>query len=292
MLSHHSTSTNDEEGSLKSKCNPSSILHSTYHECRNCYEHDLNQIPKAIGNDNDGTSSDTTSGSTNDSTTFMTNFLSNISFFAGSTCYVVTSVWDLIWYANIQQLDDDYYACERNDGDDCEKIVSFDLDLYTITSILGASLMIANASFDFYQCQLLSRSKEEIDSLWHRDIRSDFLAALAFGVAAIIELATIFFSGDVFQLINVATIVSSLIYLLSAILSLVDTTLCNFNLSRERKLCLVGDWLFLIGSLIDVMISIASEEHVIKVDGWTSYGWNVFSSVLWLTDAGKTSICR
>ncbi len=282
------TSTKDEEKLIHLRVHVSSKIRECFSHCKLC----AGEVTE-ITNDGDNGSFSDLLESRNDYKIFVIDLLSNISFFAGSGCSVITSIWDFQWFSNLQQLDDDYYYyyydCEKNNSAYCDGIVSFTLDSYTILSILGSCLMIANATLDLYQCKLLSMHNE-LHSIWHSAIRSDFLAASSFGVAAIIELTALFLTGDVVHLVYVASIASSHLYLLSAILSLMNTQLCHchVHLSRGTKLRHFGDWLFLIGSLIDTIISIASDPDVIKVNGWVLCGLNVLSSILWLCDAGKT----
>lgn len=208
---------------------------------------------------------------------------SNLAFFVGSVCYCLTSYWDWIWYIKTQYYDDDYYDYNAD-------TITFTLDAYSYVSIFGAILMIFNAAFDFYR-YIHRFGNKSTGSLLNNFVSSDLLAAFSFGIAASIDLIVTFLTGDVVRLVNVASIVSAHIYLLSAIFSLYGQPLFDFTLS-EGRLCLIGDWLFLIGSLIDVLISYFSDRDIIKINGGALNGMNIFSSVLWVTDAGEIELAH
>lgn len=209
---------------------------------------------------------------------FMFVVLSNCMFFIGSSCYVTTAHWDLKWYIGVQNSDDDYYKYYDF------SIKHFEMSTYTAIVIFGATLLIFNATLDLTVC--LNRAKSYEVSVFHRDIFSDILSAVAFGLAASIDFVTTFLTGNVVHLITTTSIVSAHIYLLSAIFSLWGTPLCKCYTS-EGRLSLIGDWLFLVGSLIDVIISYISDPALIKVNDIILYRSSVFSSFLWLTDAGR-----
>ena len=206
--------------------------------------------------------------------------LSNLAFFIGSSCYLITAFWDRSWYEKSKGFDDDYYAYHQDS-------ITFTLDSYTLISIFGASMMIFNAAFDLYLCVHMSKSSD-IDSFYHKEILFPLLAAVSFGIAAIIDLRITFLSGELFNL-KQSTIVSTEIYLLSAILALMPKPSCQYS-TTEGHLCLIGDWLFLIGSLIDVIISYISDPDIVVLNGGILSGINVFSSILWLIDAGEIFI--
>mmetsp|Transcript_10209 Transcript_10209/g.11312 ORF Transcript_10209/g.11312 Transcript_10209/m.11312 type:complete len:357 (+) Transcript_10209:51-1121(+) len=203
---------------------------------------------------------------------------SNIMFLLGSTLYTILSIMDWRFVIASRDADDDYYI---DDG-----IVYFQLDTYTLILICAAFLMILNAALDFSQCVYTSKQKEqrgEMSSMCHRDIIFDVLSSLTFGIAAAIDFGTCFLNGDVQRIIFIASIASSHIYLLSAIFSLSNQSLCACY-NKDDILIRAGDWLFLIGSLIDVVISY-SDPYIKDDISTVVYLSSLIGSGLWLLDA-------
>ena len=231
--------------------------------------------------DFDGTdgSSESSTDSTFDVKALILEASSNLSFFVGSGFYVWTAIMDWQWIIKLENSDDDYYAYYD------PNLVHFELNLYSWFSIFGALFMILNAVLDFFLTIHAARSSD-VKTFWHRDITSDMLSAIAFGVAASIDFWATFQSGNVLDLLNTASIVSANIYLLSAIFSLIGKPMCKCYTS-DGMLAFIGDLLFLLGSLIDVVISFLFDPEIARVNGKILYRSSAISSFLWLTDASK-----
>ena len=176
---------------------------------------------------------------------------------------------------------DDYYGDDTYNNDD-DKVFVWSNTLEFTLSICASVLYILNAAGDIYQCILIMKNNHHIHSLFHAEIASDSIAALTFGTAAIIDAWSSFQSDDVSATVG---IISSLIYLASAVSSLLD-----FCCECERPsltLTMIGDILFFIGSLIDVLISFVSDPDITYISPILLSYASLFSSSLWLSDAGK-----
>lgn len=169
---------------------------------------------------------------------------------------------------------DDYYDDYNDD------IVFVRNTLLFTLSICASVLYMLNAAGDVYQCILIMKNNHHIHSLFHEEIACDSIAALTFGTAAIIDAWSSFQSDDISAS---AGIISSLIYLTSAVSSLLD-----FCCECERPsltFTMIGDILFFIGSLIDVLISFVSDPDITYINPILLSYASLFSSSLWLSDA-------
>ncbi len=274
LVVHHRESGNLAAFKSMSNANPGGENDHSMHAEMNIYVDE---------NDNESTNMDETSLSTTesyfDSKEFMIEVLSNLMFLVGSSFYLTTSAMDWKWAMFLENVDDDYY-----DYDD--DAVYFELDSYTYISIFGAVLMILNALLDLSQC-IRRANTSGIISILHRDILSNFLAACTFGFAGTMDLWLCFLSGNVLNTMNRSYIASANLYLLSAVLSLCGKPMCRCS-KADGVLNLIGDWLFLKGSLIDVGVSFVSDPEIMNINSQMLSGLGLFSSFLWLVDAGKS----
>jgi hypothetical protein len=207
---------------------------------------------------------------------------SNVLFFFGSFCGVTLSVLDLQW--NLKWGDDDYYYYEYyySHYNASTKSLKNKFSLYSCLSIGGAGLLILNAGLDLYRC--LCTSKRDHMSLCGGDLRGDTCAAILFGIAATIDLrGALSSTGGPGGVNGVMWLLSSHLYLFSALSAM---TSINYKCdSKPVVLNLVGDVMFLIGSLIDVVISYISDPDIISESQNVLLRLALLSSVLWLTDA-------
>ena len=224
---------------------------------------------------------------------------SDLFFLIGSIISVYTSLSDWKWlnayYYYYYGDDDTYYQYYQSSNDtyyqssnenDTPSSSSTTLSTYMVLSIIGSIALVLNPAFDLSCCIYKLRQNPEITSLCHKEILCDSSSSIAFGIAALIDLRSSFLykkvSGSKLGLMG---IISSHFYLLSAIISLSKS---SFQYSTVvKRLWFVGDTLFLVASLADVIISYISDPAIISEPVKILYGCWLFSSVLWLIDACK-----
>jgi hypothetical protein len=144
---------------------------------------------------------------------------------------------------------------------------------------------------------------------YQNELKWNYASTYAFGVAVLIDLVSpLLIRYNPFRL-DLYTMVSIHLYLLSAIYSIKATTAfypsassvfgfmascgqkspsSSYTPSISTRLILCGEWSFLFGSIIDVVISYISEPEIVAVatmDGHTLAVSSIVSSVLWLVDA-------
>jgi len=240
---------------------------------------------------------------------------SNVVFFVGSILYLILSVIDFQYgdYYYGEYYHGDYYDNQMDsitnvdgstanitsavvDGMDNESDTgatsdTIKIDSYTMLSIAAASAFILNAIIDFCRCVHYRHTNSKVHSLWHEDIRADVITAILFGIAACIDLwgAIIYgisaYTDTSEKLIARATLVSTQVYLLSAIAAIMGLDWkCK---SLVLLLAITGDILFLIGSIIDVVISYlyVIPAAVQSVDPVLLLKLSLVSSTLWLVDS-------
>eukprot|EP00555_Chaetoceros_dichaeta_P002237 CAMPEP_0198252846 /NCGR_PEP_ID=MMETSP1447-20131203/3296_1 /TAXON_ID=420782 /ORGANISM="Chaetoceros dichaeta, Strain CCMP1751" /LENGTH=337 /DNA_ID=CAMNT_0043938237 /DNA_START=17 /DNA_END=1030 /DNA_ORIENTATION=+ len=221
---------------------------------------------------------------------------SNVSFLLGSALFLELSRIYLIkasHFDNTNDEDDDY-----DDDYDWDSYYEFYYnhykDLYLpFVSIFGGLFMILNAMWEIYWCFGREREwREEINAgyasddeeeneAYHREERQNLSSALAFGTAACIGFGNNFIKNE--EIVPIVEIVSSNMYLLSAMLALRGTVLSCPSL--PTGLALVGDILFALGSVIDVAISLISDPEISRLNDYILAQWDCVSSTLWLIDA-------
>lgn len=205
--------------------------------------------------------------------------ISNVSFLVGSILYVKTSKIDLINsnYEDDYAYDDGYYDYDTK------------INNYRIINLVGALVFVFNASWDMYWCFGRERERkensgedDEEDEIYRVEEKRSFLSALAFGTAGSIDVVVSFYIEN-YKIAVILYIVSSHIYLLSAILTLRATTFSCHSIPAGLTLC--GELLFALGSMIDVVISYISDPELSHLNDHTLAEWGCLSSVLWLIDA-------
>lgn len=212
---------------------------------------------------------------------------SNVTFLVGSMLYLKMSRMDLVDAAYYYDNDYDY-------GDDYDYYYyDTHFNKYAVMSLTGSLMFIANAIWDMYWCYGREKEwkkqielgyesdNEEVNEAYHKEEMRSFSAALAFGTAGSIDLGATFIKNA--DIVANITIVTTHIYLLSAILALRGTSFsCP---SIPAGLTLTGDLLFAIGSVIDVIISYLSDPEISHFNDLTLAQWWSFSSILWFVDA-------
>ena len=196
-------------------------------------------------------------------------------------------------------VDIDYYY--SNNGDSMNDYYDYDYDdyyyyynelfnMYNIMWYGGMSLFVINATWDMYWTfgrqkewkdmidQGYESDDEEVNKAYQQEERRSFYSALAFGTAASIELATNIF--DIHLSEKRVTVITSHIYLLSAIFGLWGTTFSCVSI--PTGLMLVGDILFAIGTVIDAVISYMA---MLRVNNYIIAKWWCLSRTLWLINA-------
>jgi len=254
----------------------------------NCNANEVEQLPccdssKSSGDvsptsESSGDASSNSTESTKDRKELILSVWSNIFYFTGSGLYIVTAMVDWKWLITLEKIDYDYY----HDYYKGEGLVHFELSTYTYLSVLATIFWILSASLAF--SSIMQRMKSLEKSIWHRDILSGMFAALAFGIGACLDLLACLLVGNVMNLVARISIVSANMYLLSALPSVYGNSMCKCH-ATERRLVLIGDWLFLIAASIDVLMRWLWDPEIIIINNNILYGGNVFSSFLWFVDA-------
>ena len=223
-------------------------------------------------------SSSTSSLSENEEDNVRFNLPSNVMFLLGSSCYVALAISDLRW--NLKWGDDDYYYNEYYYSDEFTK---HRFSVYNFLSRIGSILLVSNAGFDLYGCSRIA--KKFGISIFDAELQGDSLAAILFGCAAMIDLrGALPGASDAAGGMNgIVYLFSSHLYLFSAFSTL--STMKFECSSLPLTLGIVGDILFLVGSLIDVFISYISDPDIIHENEIVLLRFSLLSSVLWLTDA-------
>jgi hypothetical protein len=224
---------------------------------------------------------------------------SNVLFFLGSLCYVMISIYDCLWlkhnpnYYNPNYYSYSYDQNEETSVEDYYDYGTFKINAYSITSISGALFFVLNAMTDLYQCRCntqdsqinLCRAFSTASSAnGVRDILGNYISAILFGSGALTDAVSMSLST---QHQAVAGIISSHIYFLSSIPALSNVmNSCPFSSAPPGiRFSMIGDLLFFIGSLIDVLISYINDPKLIQVNRNWIYGTSFLSSSLWLIDA-------
>eukprot|EP00957_Ditylum_brightwellii_P086038 6545374-Ditylum_brightwellii.AAC.1 len=237
---------------------------------------------------------------------------SDILFLVGSSLYLVLSIYDLPYYNDDDNGDDDYYDYNDYDG-------YWFQDKYTVLSVMGSCMMFYNAAYDFCRARHFKKQQEDQQQL-HDDNGDnddthnfngrrdgnpqwDICAAQAFGFAAIIDFANVFV-GYYEMNENLSAnlwITSALFYLLNACIALSGNGMdspsavcpscpfcssssdpvlsCDYVLNNKYGpsflLETIGDIFFFVGAFIDVIISIVSDPNLSYVKQHTLGRWNI-----------------
>ena len=209
-------------------------------------------------------------------------FPSNIFFLIGSACYIILSVMDFKW-ADYYSDDGYYYKYVSNE----EEEVSSKIDYYSCLSILGSVLFFLNAAIDMSLCFYYVKTDETNElTLWHKDLRVDSSSAFFFGCGALMDLSRALASppeepnADASGMLD---IVSSHLYFFSAVCAMTGLTFDRKN--KVAMLNLTGDVMFMVGSLIDIIVSYISDPDIVAANYHILLRFWLFSSVLWFVDA-------
>lgn len=204
--------------------------------------------------------------------------LSNFCFFLGSVFYLYNSIWTVIdayrYYADEQYDDDD-------ESDDEEE--SF-WSAYRLLACMGALFYLANALIDGRVAMAEIQGQDDESGRFGDSPKWEISAAVTFGVAALCDLLSeIIWNDENMWSGYFAGCAAVDIYLLNAILVLAGRR-PTFE-SLPRSLMSAGDILFLIGSVIDVLISLidnpkAPSSRAIEI-AWSSF----VSAALWFLDS-------
>ena len=209
-------------------------------------------------------------------------FPSNIFFLIGSACYIILSVMDFKW-ADYYSDDGYYYKYVSNE----EEEVSSKIDYYSCLSILGSVLFFMNATIDMSLCFYHVKTDETNElTLWHKELRVDSSSAFFFGCGALMDLSRALASppeepnADASGMLD---IVSSHLYFFSAVCAMTGLTFDRKN--KVAMLNLTGDVMFMVGSLIDIIVSYISDPDIVTANYHIFLRLWLFSSVLWFVDA-------
>jgi len=204
---------------------------------------------------------------------------SNFCFFLGSVLYVFTNTWSVI----------DAYRYYGEEDDDDEKSGDGDYEsepfwnAYKLLTSAAALMYLANALVDG-QVAVAEVRRKVGSGRFGDDPRWEIGVAITFGVAALCDfLSELIWNDDNMWPGYAAGCAAVDIYLLNAVLVISGRK--PIFTSLPQSLMSSGDILFLIGSIIDVMISFldnpkAPSSRSIEI-AWSSFA----SSVLWFLDS-------
>jgi len=201
---------------------------------------------------------------------------SAILFLLGSTVYIILAVMDLRW--------DDSYYYDSSQDDYPEP--SYPLDPYTRLSISGPLIFIVNAMVDFSRCIYYAKNTGlKNRSLFDRDLRAGTSSVIIFGLAASVDL---WVALPVDNDVSASTMarrdmLAAHLWLFSALAAMAQL---DYKCGRTPViLVFVGNVMFLVGTLIDVMISYLADPDLVTSDGYILLRLGLLSSILWFVDA-------
>lgn len=198
-------------------------------------------------------------------------------FFCGSIFYVVTGVWDVVAQlrANSQISES---GGDNDSGDDDEwsdsllDISVFSWDLYDALSFTGPFLYLLNGLNDL---RVALKSESQYRTLEIR-VASLFAVAAMFDILAVLVYST---NTPVYSYMCYSAAVHC--YMLFAIVALRDRSYTHY---KNWALVFLGDFLFLIGSLMDAVTSYFCYPG--SNPDWTIIeSWYLVSAILWFVCA-------
>lgn len=216
---------------------------------------------------------------------------SNTAFFLGSIFYVWIAISDVVAYES-GSMDDDAFSSEspsmspsdENSKGDDEYGAWDELNLlfsYKVVSCAGAFGYVANAIIDFAMATMEMKA-EVRRGRYGDDPRLELGVALTFGIAASCDfVGALTFDEDAPS--YTASSAAVHVYLLNALLVITGRR-PNFA-SWPEAFTGAGDILFLIGSVIDVVISYFLTPEAALPTLKTMAWWNLASAVLWFVDS-------
>lgn len=219
-----------------------------------------------------GTSTCLSSDEESDGSGLAWSLSSNFLFFLGSVIYMFLAIWDL-GYARYESV------VTASPSPTPVSSVSYDddgydsgWDPYTLLSVVAA------VSFVFCSA---------VDMLWYlygENARTAMAVAVAFGAAALCELLAVYlYENDRPILEGRAYIASSHVYLISAVLQVRHRWPSFETISDAMEGS--GDALFLLGSIIDAVLSYLNDPEMSHLNLLVLARWNLVSAVLWLVDS-------
>jgi hypothetical protein len=155
---------------------------------------------------------------------------------------------------------------------------------YYIMGVLGPLFFVLNAGMDIYRSTRWKDPRELDPNFdFENETRWDIISATLFGIAAALHLLSSLVQGDDQGWQNDTYIISTHLYLLSAVASLIGL---QFDASSTGDLLFaIGCMLFLIGSLIDTGLSYVISYGVESSQELFLYKWSLASAILWTVDA-------
>jgi hypothetical protein len=214
---------------------------------------------------------------------------SNLLFLFGSICYTILSILDLEWESNDDSAQDDVTNDDgqEEEEEDTSGYLSTVFSFYVYISLIGASLFVLNALVDMSQCFFLQKSNFK-KAFCHQEFLACASSALLFGCAAMLDLMNSI-SVNVFSRYGddagYMNIVSAHLYLMSAICAMMNTNTISIYSGTHEMLNVAGDIMFMVGSLIDVIISYISDPDIVASNQHILLRLGMLSSVLWVIDA-------
>lgn len=210
---------------------------------------------------------------------------SNLFFLCGGLCFLISAYRDLLELdQNSRQIRSSSFMISWNliyfGSSNRNLALEASLNVYII--VVGSVFYIFNSFVDFVQCiHFVKRSPDQINLL-HRSIRSSTLAASFFGVAAFIDFVGCFSHGESYDANRIAILTSTL-YLFSAISS-ISGLAWDFS-NAALILGFMGEFLFVLGSILDCLTSYVSDPDIIHLSKEDVHRLAFISSVLWVVDA-------
>lgn len=208
--------------------------------------------------------------------------LSTFFFFSGSIFYLVTSIWNIVDAYRDAAEEEGYDDDEESQGEDYyEPFWNF----YKLVSSLGATMYLANALVDGRVAFGEIRGQVDAGGRFEGvSPKVEIAAATTFGVAALCDLVSELIWYDKHAWPGYFAGCAAVdIYLVNAILVL-SARKPTFK-SLPETMMSAGDILFLIGSIIDVLISLIDNPRA-PSSRFIEIAWSSFvSAALWFIDS-------
>jgi hypothetical protein len=211
---------------------------------------------------------------------------SNFLYLLGSGLYVYLAIWDIqnekYWYSPEGKTTKSKwfhpYLMVSVAAASCYVIDALMLLCYVLTSSVNTNTQTSNESTTIEYGHFLHRFQQTNSRI------ATICVAVTFGLGAILDLLSAFTSemSDP-HISNWAVVGAAHSYLVNAIIVLSSKTATLETLSQ--RVTVLGDTLFLIGSLVDVSLSyffIGEESDFVWKNVYLGY---LFSSILWLINA-------
>ena len=211
--------------------------------------------------------SESSSSSSEDESEFKWSIASNTLFLLGSSIQAIGGIRDLISY----NLDDD--------GDEDEEEAKVDSTLAAAGCIMFVIQFILNLAWNLQGSELTTR---KVCS--ERAHQREIFRLGTFGFGALAEGTSIACSSDGDRWSYHSNMLSCHLYLISACTELSDIKFFECW-STQEMLTRLGDVLFLLGSLIDTILSYLYDPELSSISAFQLAQWNLLSNALWFLDA-------